>query len=189
MRTGLSACRHFFEQLKPDAVESLQKVRFFTQLFWLEPGTNLLTLFALPQFRPEQLTITIRYSDWWWWEQNKPLRMDETWFRLFKGSPGLRKLMIEYETLTSKKDQMMRIVQRNREWKLPVRLDGENPYEYEGYLTTEGQSLKEWKWSGTSKLGNTAWAHHGDGDTVEYVVVTDTWKFVMGKLESEGSWK
>ena len=149
-------------------------------MYWLERGDKLQDLFSMPEFRPSQLTITIRYSDWWWWENNHPLRMAVDWLRDFKGSPGLRKLTVEYETRTKKKDEMMHIVLRNKTYKLPVRRSDSDSFE--GYLTAQNQPLKEWKWTGTSKLDGTFMAHHGTGDTMEYIVVTDTWKFVEGEM-------
>lgn len=186
-RSGNSAFLNFFWDLTPQAAQSLQKVRFFTQMYWLEQGRNMYYLLSLPQFRPTQLTITIRYSDWWNWEGNAPLRMEETWLRIFMGSPGLRVLQVEYETLSWKKEEMMRIVQRNKGWKLPVRSEAESfqTNDMEGHLSAEGTELKEWKWKGTSKLGGVEWAHHGAADQMEYVVVTDTWKFVDTPLSAE----
>jgi hypothetical protein len=156
-------------------------------MYWLENGYNIFYIFSMPQFRPTELTITIRYSDWWYWENNAPLRMDEDWLRFFRGSPGLRVLKVEYETLSWKKAEMMRIVERNKNWKLPVRGDGDAPHgtSMEGYLSAEGTPLKEWKWTGTSKLGGQQWSHHGPADTVEYVVVTDTWRFIEGELSEK----
>ncbi|CAN9149003.1 unnamed protein product [Alternaria alternata] len=186
-RTCTPACERFFRDLTPQAAQSLQKVRFFTQMFWLEDGPQLFYLFSVPQFRPTQLTITIRYSDWWFWEDNEPLRMNEGWLRYFEGNPGLRVLKVEYETLSWKKAEMMRIVERNKKWKLPVRREGEmfQANKLEGYLSAENTALEEWKWKGTSKLGGETWSHHGTGDKVEYIVVTDTWKFVEGVLSDK----
>ncbi|EFQ90167.1 hypothetical protein P3342_000553 [Pyrenophora teres f. teres] len=186
-RSGNSACENFFKDLTPQASQSLQKVRFFTQMYWLEDGYNIYYLLSLPQFRPTQLTITIRYSDWWHWEHDYPLRMEDHWLRFFMGSPGLRVLQVEYETLSWKKEDMMRIIQRNKKWKLPVRSEAESfqTVDMEGHLSAEGTKLKEWKWKGTSKLGGGKWAHHGTADKVEYIVVTDTWKFVDTPLSTE----
>jgi len=190
-RTCTPACERFFRDLTPQAVQSLQKVRLFTQMFWLEEGNQLFYILSIPQFRPTQLTITIRYSDWWFWESNAPLSMEEKWLRYFEGNPGLRVLRVEYETLSWKKAEMMRIIRRNKKWKLPVRREGGNfqKNELEGYLSAENTELKEWTWKGPSKLGGRSWMHHGTEDKVEYVVVTDTWKFVEGELtekEMEG---
>jgi hypothetical protein len=156
-------------------------------MFWLEGSEHRINLFTMPQFRPTELTITIRYSDWWYWESNAPLRMDEDWLRLFKGNPGLRVLKIEYETLSWKKAEMMRIIERNKSWKLPVRREGGafQGNELEGYLSAEGTALKEWKWKGTSKLDGHEWEHHGTDEKVEYIVVTDTWRFVEGELSDQ----
>ena len=151
-------------------------------MYWLERGDNLRMLMAEPKFRPVQLTITIRYSDWWFWEGNAPLRMDDRWLRNFLGNPGLRQLRVEYETLNWKKEEMMRIIERNKKLKLPVQSkDGSTGYK--GYLIAEGVALAEWTWKGTSKLGGCTWDHHGTADQVEYVVVIDTWKFVESKKQ------
>ena len=111
--------------------------------------------------------------------------MNDYWLRNFKGSPGLRTLKVEYETLTNKRGQMMHIIHRNRQHKLPVKREGGSADDFEGYLIAEGQPLDEWKWSGPSKLNGIEWRHHGTGDTVEYTVITDTWRFVEGQLKSE----
>lgn len=178
-RTGSDACKEFFDNLTPAQVQSLKQVRFFTQMYWLEDGHNLNALMALPNFQPTRLTITIRYSDWWFWETNTPLQMNEKWLRLFKGSRGLRELRVEYETLAWKRAQMDAIVARNKQWRLAVG-DGE-----EGHLSAEGTKLEEWTWTGASRLGGKNWAHHGEGDIMEYVVVTDTWRFVAGPIPED----
>ncbi|KXH39399.1 hypothetical protein CSIM01_11594 [Colletotrichum simmondsii] len=205
-RTRNHACEKFFSALTEQQARDLTKVRFFTQMYWLEEGRNLATLFAQPNFRPEVLTITVRYSDWWYWESDEPLRMKEDWLRGFRGPKGLRELRVEYETLVGKREEMMGIVGRNKGWKLVVggggagkddrrereREDGEEKEEEEeeeeeeeGYLSAEGTELVEWTWTGASKLGGQTWAHHGDGETVEYVVVMDTWRFVEGRMSEE----
>ncbi|GKT42077.1 uncharacterized protein ColSpa_02258 [Colletotrichum spaethianum] len=185
-RSGTLNCKRFFNELTPQQSGDLQRVRFFTQLYWLEDGRNLQWLFAQPQFRPRTLTITVRYSDWWFWEQDEPLRMGEAWLRGFRGPTGLRELRVEYETLAGKRDEMMAIVERNKRWRLAVGERGADGEEQEGgYLSAERTRLAEWRWRGTSRLGGQEWAHHGDGDTVEYVVVTDTWRFVEGAMDEE----
>ncbi|KAK2050190.1 hypothetical protein LZ31DRAFT_590090 [Colletotrichum somersetense] len=196
-RTGSDSCELFFLGLTEEQSRDLRRVRFFTQMFWLEGGDNLAFLFSMPLFRPESLTVTVRYSDWWHWEMDAPLRMGENWLRGFRGPPGLRELRVEYETLAGKRDEMMRIVERNKQWKLAVGgrrgmgrdEDGAEVDVWEedegGYLSAEGTALEEWRWTGASRLGGRAWEHHGEGDTVEYVVVTDTWRFVEGAMSEE----
>lgn len=153
-------------------------------MYWLEPGLGLYKILSLqPRFRPSRLTITIRYSDWWFWEDDEPLRMRELWLRDFSGPPGLRELRVEYETLASKRDEMMAIVRRNKVWRLDVR-GSEDEGIAEGHLCAKDTELREWRWTGTSKLGGKTWEHHGKGDTVEYVVVEDRWTFREGKVSA-----
>lgn len=151
-------------------------MRFFTQMFWLEGGRGLTRIFNNANFRPSRLTITIRYTDWWWWESNEKLTMSVEWLRNFNGPPGLRELRVEYETLAWKKAQMDRIVERNRKWRLQIRDSG--------HLSTERSELETWAWTGPSKLDGQTWDHHV-GDTIEYVVVTDTWRFVDGDIPED----
>jgi hypothetical protein len=154
-------------------------------MYWLEDGDNLNNIFSVIQFRPTVLTITIRYSDWWYWEYNCELVMDEGWLRCFSGNPGLKQLKVEYETISWKKEEMMKIIHRNKSWRLPIRREGGSPTDYEGYLSAEHSALDEWKWKGPSKLDGQTWSHHGPGETIEYVVVTDTWNFVEGPMSEE----
>lgn len=179
----MTAGRSVVRNLAPQAVRTLQKYRFFTQMYWLECGDNLRLLMAEPNFRLTELTITIRYSDWWLWENNTPLRMDDSWLRTFVGNPGLRQLRVQHETLNWKKNEMMRIVERNKTTKLLVQSEDRCVTSYEGYLVAEGVALAEWTWTGTSKLDGRTWNHHGSGGQVVYVVVTYTWKFVEGRKQ------
>lgn len=96
--------------------------------------------------------------------------MSESWLKRFNGPPGLRELVVEYETIIMKKAQMDAIVARNKKWKLGVR-DG-------GHLSAENTQLREWRWHGPSMLDGQKWGHHGKGDTIEYVVVVDRWLYV-----------
>lgn len=155
--------------------KEVTRFHFFTQLYWLEDGIYLRHIMAMDEFRPTSVTITIRYSDWWNWEVDAPLQMQRHWLVVFKGSEGLRELKVEYETLASKKEEMMRIVERNK--KIPLRVRGTD-----GHLSARGTELVEWRWRGTSRLGGEEWEHHGKADTVEYVVVTDRWAWVEGPL-------
>ena len=151
-------------------------------MYWLETGFGLNQVMAIPNFRPTELTITIRYSDWWWWEDNAPLTMSTDWLESFAGNPGLRKLRVEYETISWKRDEMLRIVERNKKFGMlevmSEHIDGGDINSIEGYLDASNTSLSEWKWKGTSDLDGQKWSHHGTGETIEYVVITDTWVFV-----------
>lgn len=103
--------------------------------------------------------------------------MSEEWLSRFNGPPGLKELCVEYETIAWKKAQMDAIVARNKNWKLTLQ-DG-------NHLSAADTKLLEWKWAGPSKLGGQSWNHHGDGDTIDYVVVVDRWVWKEGELPEE----
>ncbi|KAJ0167834.1 hypothetical protein CTA2_12906, partial [Colletotrichum tanaceti] len=62
---------------------------------------NRLTMRQSCQLR-RALTVTVRYSDWWHWEEDEPLRKAEDWLRGLRGPVALRELRVEYETLARK---------------------------------------------------------------------------------------
>ncbi|KAH7397149.1 hypothetical protein BKA66DRAFT_521632 [Pyrenochaeta sp. MPI-SDFR-AT-0127] len=177
-RSGSDACTTFFRNLSAKDVQDLEKVRFFTQMYWLENGHNLNAIFRESNFRPTCLTITIRYSDWWFWETNKPLQMSEKWLCNFEGSPGLRELRVEYETLSEKKEEMMKIVERNKKWKLALAGGAK------GYLSAEGTELTEWKWKGPGKMAEIDWANDRVIELADYIVVIDTWRHIEGPIKT-----
>lgn len=96
--------------------------------------------------------------------------MDDDWLKVFSGPTSLRELIIEYETIERKRDEMMQIIQSNKKWKLHMQNGG--------HLSAENTKLRQWTWTGTSNVGGQRWSHHGDGDTINYVVVEDRWLFV-----------
>ena len=122
--------------------------------------------------------------------------MRDSWLRHFRGPPSLRSLIVEYETLTWKKDQMDPIIARNKKFKLRIleeegQQQGENGGQrgMKGYLSAENTQLEEWKWKGPSKLDGKTWEHHGEGETVEYVVVVDRWQFVEAPQQDLNSFQ
>ena len=41
-------------------------------------------------FQPRMLHVTIRHTDWWFWESEEPLRFKDSWFKAMLDSPDLR---------------------------------------------------------------------------------------------------
>jgi hypothetical protein len=87
---------------KRDAVTN---VHFFTQMYWLEKSFP--EICRIKEMRPKSLKITIRHTDWWNWEDNSRLRMEEGWGRMLKELKGLEELELELETMERDKDQVL----------------------------------------------------------------------------------
>ncbi|KAJ8084654.1 hypothetical protein PM082_003429 [Marasmius tenuissimus] len=98
----------FFNSLPNAQLESVNRVHLFTQLFWLE-GNGFESLTQHSKFRPRSLHITIRHSDWWFWENNNRLALKTGWTAHLKGIQGLEELVLELETIDRDKDQMYAI--------------------------------------------------------------------------------
>ncbi|KAL0068509.1 hypothetical protein AAF712_004222 [Marasmius tenuissimus] len=95
----------FFESLLDEQVESVNRVHLFTQLFWLE-GRDFESLSQHPKFRPRSLHITIRHSDWWFWEDNNLLALSTGWMSCLMDVRGLEELVLEMETIDRDKNQV-----------------------------------------------------------------------------------
>ncbi|KAI9766653.1 MAG: hypothetical protein M1839_004793 [Geoglossum umbratile] len=74
-----TAPQHFFPTLNEEQRDAVSHVHLFTQQYWLEgsweysPWRNV-TL--VPEMRPKKVTITLRHTDWWNWEEDEPLGID-----------------------------------------------------------------------------------------------------------------
>ncbi|KAF7318224.1 hypothetical protein HMN09_00330900 [Mycena chlorophos] len=91
--------------------------------------------------------ITIRHSDWWFWEWRQPLRIHDpaqSWGRWIGSFPGIRVLEIELESIDAKKAELDEIVKRALKWKIPLK-DG-------GQLVHDGMPPVQSMWLGTSMM-------------------------------------
>lgn len=114
-------------------------------------------------------------------ETNSMLSMSEAWLKRFNGPPGLRELVVEYETIGPKRAQLDAIVARNKKWKLRLQ-DG-------FHLSAENTPVQEWKWMGRSDVGGEHWDHHGENRMMEYVVLVDRWILVDEPMDDEAKEK
>ncbi|KAL8718578.1 MAG: hypothetical protein Q9225_004308 [Loekoesia sp. 1 TL-2023] len=127
--------------------QELSKVHIFVQQYWLEHERHGFFAFAdhlWEHANPTHLTITLRHTDWWWWEVEAPLALDPkqsgrpspekhsqpsdpfepgSWgstFQKVKGLQVLQVLQIELETVEGKKGELDAIVNRAKGWKIPL---------------------------------------------------------------------
>ena len=134
--------------------QQMKTFHLFTQQFWLEDtnmyaGSNQgfaswVRLRDVPELRPNTLIITIRHSDWWWWESGQRLKLDpkktgqadlynlkrptdgfdkRSWGAQFSMLSDLQEFRLELETVESKKNELDVIVERARGWKFLTKDD------------------------------------------------------------------
>ncbi|EPS26111.1 hypothetical protein PDE_01047 [Penicillium oxalicum 114-2] len=128
---------------------------------------------------PRTLTITLRHTDWWFWENDQPLGIDpfrvgrtifsrppsppaemspdsrpsfpmkRPWGEQFVTMPSLEELTIEFETVMRKRDQLDDIIQRALHWRFPLR---HRPWKSEMiYLVPEPRSVQAYTWVGATE--------------------------------------
>lgn len=114
-------------------VGRLQHLHLFTQQYWLE-GRNWLRHMLPFQSSLQTLKITLRHSDWWFWEHSEPLAFNPTGdssgslrghyrgtFNLeLSPMTALRKLEFELETVEGKQAEMDYIATNARAWQFPI---------------------------------------------------------------------
>ncbi|KAJ7698690.1 hypothetical protein B0H17DRAFT_1050428 [Mycena rosella] len=106
----------YFVRMTPQQRAAVRRVRFFTQLYWLETQE---AQEWLPGLVIPELAITIRHSDWWYWESSEPLRImnpDEGWGGWVGSMPGLRQVQLELETIDDQREQLEERVQVALSW-------------------------------------------------------------------------
>ncbi|KAL8811342.1 MAG: hypothetical protein Q9223_000360 [Gallowayella weberi] len=120
----------------------LKTIHVFAQQVWLEGRgfasfTRLLDSTLMGYANPMTLIITLRHSDWWWWEYEAPLTLDpkkegqasvtehsrpsdpfhsKSWGNQFRNVRGLKKLQMELETVEKKQRELDEIVERAKGW-------------------------------------------------------------------------
>ncbi|KAF9009180.1 hypothetical protein BDZ89DRAFT_1078688 [Hymenopellis radicata] len=134
------APEQYFDALLSRQRESVGCVQIFAQLWWLEG--DFPKLCACPSIHMRSLKITVRNSDWWYWERNQMLALKDEWTRNIGKIRGLEDMQLELEVVQRDYEQLMAIVRRVLTWRIKL---------YDGrLLTTEGNPLKEKHWLGTS---------------------------------------
>ncbi|KAF2428295.1 hypothetical protein EJ08DRAFT_680633 [Tothia fuscella] len=166
-------------------------VQLFPQLFALEgePMRKFMRDLSL-YLRPKRLTITIRYTDWWHWEKNFPLRFYNTaWMENFQVPSCVEELVTEFETRNGKRAEMDSLVRdQASRWRFEVGdsvksndveracgedvdgeiTDEEDPHSFEKSVAKEEKVFlvpvdaapKSSTWVGAAKLDGTWRAHH-----------------------------
>lgn len=118
----------------------LRSIHIFAQQYWLEQSFAGFTQFWNISC-PTHLKITIRHTDWWWWEDQAPLALDpkredrplahihsspsdpfepQSWGAQFRKIRGLQNLQLELETVKSKRPELDAIVTRAPGWKFAL---------------------------------------------------------------------
>lgn len=155
----------------------VDRLRVFAQMWKLEEG-GLANVLKLPNLNPRTVTLTIRHADWWWWENDEPLRFEAKWIKEVNKAlrPSVREVCIEIESVLRKKIQINAIAtQMIERWSFK-RQDG-----VVLYPEATGGSITEDVWTGSSSWQKTRWRRdESEPGKIQYFVL-----FVRFWSESE----
>ncbi|KAJ4496808.1 hypothetical protein C8R41DRAFT_824818 [Lentinula lateritia] len=102
--TYASDPREYFARFTEEQKDRVDRVHFFTQQYYLEG--DFPEICKLPAMRPRSLKITLRHGDWWWWEDNHPLNLNDVWSTGLDYSTRLEEVILELETMERDKEQV-----------------------------------------------------------------------------------
>lgn len=130
-------------------------------------------------FQPRMLHVTIRHTDFWYWEHDAPLKVKDEWVQALLNSPDLRStetLMLELETLDYKVDQLAPIVEHIRNFESEEKethlVDG-RPTKTKFVLAGEP---KTYNWEGPSNINRQSFPPYVGKDKLKYHAVILTWR-------------
>jgi hypothetical protein len=137
-----------------DETFEIEGLRVFAQMYKLENG-SLATLLGTPGLRPRRVTLTLRHTDWWFWEEDQPLRIEgQLWLSdVCQVLPAsVREFCVELESLERRSDQVDEIARQMRAGWFFKRMDGEGLFP-----DMSGRSDNVTRWSGTSTWNRERW--------------------------------
>ncbi|KAK5107887.1 hypothetical protein LTR62_000597 [Meristemomyces frigidus] len=136
-------------------------------------------------FQPRVFHCTVRHTDWWYWENDDPIYLHESWVQAMLNSPDLRSTQVfklELETLDYKTDQLEPIVERIKalvsEEKATHIVDGQA-------VTTKfvlSDRQDSYTWQGPTNIDGKIFTRYDGKDRLIYHVVTLTWKLTFPSL-------
>ena len=163
-------------------------LHLYAQMTYIEPlsaQAGALKEYFLPShentddFQPLKFHVTIRHTDWWWWEHERPLRLEYEWVQAQLDSPDLRRtetLKLELETLDYKVVQLNPIVEHIRRMEskeYETHVVGGQPTKTKFLLTGEPEVTS---WTGPTNLDGKTYDPYEKKEKLNYHVVTLTWR-------------
>ncbi|KAF8429215.1 hypothetical protein EV426DRAFT_713928 [Tirmania nivea] len=123
---------------------NIEHVRVFAQLCELEGGGGLMKIMDMKYFHPKVVTITIRHTDWWGWEDDRPLHFGEKWVNDCSFPESMRELRLAFESLERKKVSVDQVAEqaitkwefKRKDGVICLRRDEMRPNQLDYYVAT-----------------------------------------------------
>ncbi|KAF7182922.1 hypothetical protein CNMCM7691_002666 [Aspergillus felis] len=154
------------------------RIRIFAQLFMLETGYQMEELLDMTHFYPRSITLTIRYTDFWMWEDNLPLYFGAQWVNKIRFPESVAQFSMDFESIERRKDEVEYIANEAAEKWFFQRKDGR-------FLTADKADMSVSRWTGSSILNRERWLRDEvRPGQLDYYVVTVVWRVSPGLAEA-----
>lgn len=167
----------------PARRKEVSHVQVFPQLYALENGRALSQILKIPHFMPRTVTITIRHTDWWFWEDDAPMAFHSTAFVANAMFPvSTTTVNIEMESLERRKPQVDWIADYiSRNWHF-TRSD-------DVHLVADSTHIDTNSWQGAATWGGQRWIRDEDDaepNVLKYYIRTVAFRAVSQADDVEG---
>ncbi|KAF7136729.1 hypothetical protein CNMCM5793_006047 [Aspergillus hiratsukae] len=154
------------------------RIRIFAQLWALEDGHRMKELLDMKHFYPKIITLTIRYTDFWWWEDNQPLYIDARWVDRIYLPESVTRFSMDFESIERRRGEVNYIANEAAEKWFFRRKDGK-------FLTADKADMFVSRWTGSSILNGQRWLRDEvRPGQLDYDVVTVVWRVSPGLAEA-----
>ncbi|OKL58789.1 hypothetical protein UA08_05722 [Talaromyces atroroseus] len=170
MRQYLATLRDFARIQDGKDIPQIHSIRVFAQLWALEDPRRLQEVLNLEGFRPRNVTITIRYTDFWFWERNAPLHIDARWVNTVIFPESVSTIKMDFEMVDRRKKEIDFITDLAVEKWVFRRADGIIFRANKEDTVTSG-------WTGSSTWAKARWIRdESRPNEIDFYVKTVTWK-------------
>lgn len=145
-------------------------VRVFPQLWALEGTKDLNGILGLRHFYPTSITITIRYTDTWMWEENEALHINGSWANRMVLPPSVTRFCIDIESIERRKDEV--------DW-LADEMADQWKFKRGDHITmvADKSAIAISRWTGSSVLGERRWIRDEvSPGQLQYYVKSVSWR-------------
>jgi len=140
----------------PARAKEIANVQVFAQLCELEDGGPLSKILDVEHFMPRSITITVRHTDIWSWEDDSPISMyGSQWVCNCRFPASVTNICFQLESLERKKEQVDSIMAQIREGWYFTRTDG-------AHLVPSVTGSSSEIWTGSSTWEHERWVRDED---------------------------
>lgn len=149
---------------------SISHVHVFSQLYLLEPGDALQDLLNIEHFLPRRMTVTVRHTDFWNWENDDHLHIDSSWVRRCRFPNSLVELKVDLESLERKALSVDYLADDAARGWFFTRKDGRR-------LVSCPEDIRVSTWTGQSTLNDERWIRDEERPgQLDYRIATITFR-------------